>query len=58
MKRSKVVAAMIVAPEHGQAGHPGDMPPVMAQTAAVPFDMDDPLFKFGFGIGVRAVRRN
>jgi beta-glucosidase len=30
---------------------PGDMPSVMAQAAAVPFDMDDPLFKFGFGLG-------
>ena len=30
---------------------PGDMPSVMAQAAGVPFDMDDPLFKFGFGLG-------
>ena len=51
MKRSKVVAATIVAPEHGQAGHPGDMPSVMAQAAAVPFDMDDPLFKLGLDWG-------
>ena len=29
---------------------PGDMPSVMAQAADVPFDMDDPLFKFGFGL--------
>ncbi|MGD0777061.1 MAG: glycoside hydrolase family 3 N-terminal domain-containing protein [Candidatus Solibacter sp.] len=30
---------------------PSDMPSVMAQAADVPFDMDDPLFKFGFGLG-------
>ena len=29
---------------------PSDMPSVMAQAADVPFDMDDPLFKFGFGL--------
>jgi beta-glucosidase len=29
---------------------PADMPSVMAQAADVPFDMDDPLFKFGFGL--------
>lgn len=29
---------------------PSDMPSVMAQSADVPFDMDDPLFKFGFGL--------
>lgn len=28
---------------------PSDMPSVMAQAGDVPFDMDDPLFKFGFG---------
>jgi beta-glucosidase len=32
---------------------PSDMPSVMAQAADVPFDMDDPLFKFGFGLGYR-----
>lgn len=32
---------------------PGDMPSVMAQAADVPFDMDDPLFKFGFGLSYR-----
>jgi hypothetical protein len=26
------------------------MPSVMAQAADVPFDKDDPLFKFGFGL--------
>jgi beta-glucosidase len=30
---------------------PSDMPSVVAQAADVPFDMDDPLFKFGFGLG-------
>jgi beta-glucosidase len=30
---------------------PSDMPSVMAQSADVPFDMEDPLFKFGFGLG-------
>ena len=30
-----------------------DMPSVMAQAADVPFDMEDPLFKFGFGLGYR-----
>ncbi|QOY84902.1 glycoside hydrolase family 3 protein [Paludibaculum fermentans] len=29
---------------------PSDMPSVMSQAADVPFDMDDPLFKFGFGL--------
>lgn len=29
---------------------PGDMPSVVSQAADVPFDMDDPLFKFGFGL--------
>ncbi|MGJ5815614.1 glycoside hydrolase family 3 N-terminal domain-containing protein [Paludibaculum fermentans] len=29
---------------------PSDMPSVMAQAADVPFDVDDPLFKFGFGL--------
>jgi len=29
---------------------PSDMPSVMAQAADVPFDIDDPLFKFGFGL--------
>ncbi len=29
---------------------PSDMPSVMAQAADVAFDMDDPLFKFGFGL--------
>lgn len=29
---------------------PADMPSVMAQAADLPFDMDDPLFKFGFGL--------
>jgi len=29
---------------------PSDMPSVMAQAADVPFDMDDALFKFGFGL--------
>jgi len=29
---------------------PSDMPSVMAQAADLPFDMDDPLFKFGFGL--------
>jgi beta-glucosidase len=29
---------------------PSDMPSVMAQAADAPFDMDDPLFKFGFGL--------
>ena len=29
---------------------PSDMPSVMAQAADVPFDSDDPLFKFGFGL--------
>ena len=29
---------------------PGDMPSVMAQAADVPFDMDNPLFRFGFGL--------
>ncbi len=29
---------------------PSDMPSVMAQAADVPFDMEDPLFKFGFGL--------
>ena len=29
---------------------PSDMPSVMGQAADVPFDMDDPLFKFGFGL--------
>jgi beta-glucosidase len=32
---------------------PSDMPSVMAQAADVPFDMEDPLFKFGFGLGYR-----
>jgi beta-glucosidase len=32
---------------------PGDMPSVMAQAADVPFDMEDPLFKFGFGLAYR-----
>jgi beta-glucosidase len=27
-----------------------DMPSVMAQAADVPFDMEDPLFRFGFGL--------
>jgi hypothetical protein len=26
------------------------MPSVVAQAADVPFDMEDPLFKFGFGL--------
>jgi beta-glucosidase len=29
---------------------PSDMPSVMAQAADVPFDIDDPLFKFDFGL--------
>ncbi|MDE3167020.1 MAG: glycoside hydrolase family 3 C-terminal domain-containing protein, partial [Acidobacteriota bacterium] len=29
---------------------PSDMPSVMSQAADVPFDMDDPLFKFGSGL--------
>ncbi len=29
---------------------PNDMPSVMAQAADVPFDMVDPMFKFGFGL--------
>ena len=29
---------------------PSDMPSVMAQAADVPFDMDDPMFRFGFGL--------
>jgi beta-glucosidase len=29
---------------------PSDMPSVMAQAADLPFDMDDPMFKFGFGL--------
>jgi beta-glucosidase len=29
---------------------PSDMPSVMAQAADVPFDIDDPLFRFGFGL--------
>jgi beta-glucosidase len=29
---------------------PSDMPSVMAQDADVPFDMADPMFKFGFGL--------
>ena len=29
---------------------PSDMPSVMAQAADTPFDIDDPLFKFGFGL--------
>ncbi len=29
---------------------PSDMPSVMAQAADVPFDMIDPMFKFGFGL--------
>ena len=29
---------------------PSDMPSVMAQDADVPFDMIDPMFKFGFGL--------
>ena len=29
---------------------PSDMPSVMAQAADVPFDCDDPLFQFGFGL--------
>jgi hypothetical protein len=29
---------------------PSDMPSVVAQAADVPFDMEDPLFKFGFGL--------
>ena len=29
---------------------PSDMPSVMAQAADVPFDMVDPMFKFGFGL--------
>jgi len=29
---------------------PSDMPSVMAQSADVPFDMEDPLFRFGFGM--------
>ena len=29
---------------------PSDMPSVMAQAADAPFDMEDPLFKFGFGL--------
>ncbi len=32
---------------------PSDMPSVMAQAADVPFDMEDPLFKFGFGLAYR-----
>lgn len=32
---------------------PGDMPSVMAQAADVPFDMVNPAFKFGFGLGYR-----
>jgi beta-glucosidase len=29
---------------------PSDMPSVMSQAADLPFDMDDPLFKFGYGL--------
>lgn len=29
---------------------PSDMPSVMAQAADVPFDIDDPMFTFGFGL--------
>jgi len=29
---------------------PADMPSVMAQAADVPFDFDDTLFRFGFGL--------
>jgi hypothetical protein len=29
------------------------MPSVMAQAADVPFDMTDPLFRFGFGLTYR-----
>ncbi|MBE0660024.1 MAG: glycoside hydrolase family 3 C-terminal domain-containing protein, partial [Bryobacteraceae bacterium] len=29
---------------------PADMPSVLAQSADVPFDYGDPLFKFGFGL--------
>ena len=29
---------------------PADMPSVVAQAADVPFDMTDPMFKFGFGL--------
>jgi len=41
--------------KHSPAGKlpfdlPHDMPSVMAQAADVPFDMEDPLFKFGFGL--------
>jgi len=37
---------------------PSDMPSVMAQAADLPFDMDDPLFKFGFGLNyARAATR-
>ena len=32
---------------------PSDMPSVMAQAADVPHDLDDPLFKFGFGLTYR-----
>jgi len=34
---------------------PSDMPSVMAQAADVPFDMDDPLFKFGSGLSYTRV---
>jgi beta-glucosidase len=32
---------------------PSDMPSVMAQAADVPFDMVDPMFKFGFGLNYK-----
>ena len=32
---------------------PSDMPSVMAQAADVPFDMVDPMFKFGFGLSYK-----
>jgi len=32
---------------------PSDMPSVMAQAADVPFDMADPMFKFGFGLSYK-----
>ena len=32
---------------------PADMPSVVSQAADLPFDFDDVLFKFGFGLSLR-----
>lgn len=37
---------------------PSDMPSVMAQQADIPFDMDDPLFHFGFGLSYGPASRS